>query len=200
MPIATEFRQVIRRLLRSPMFTAVTILTIAIGIGANSAVFSVVNGILLKPLPYADPGALIAVWQTAPRINLTRMDLSPSDFFTFRDENRSFQKFGLWNSGSVAVTGSTAPEQVRCIFMTQGTLDALGIQPALGRWFTAADDDPASAGTAILTHDYWQRKFGGDSAVLGAHLVVDGKPTSVAGVMPPSFRFLEEKPDLILPM
>jgi putative ABC transport system permease protein len=200
MPIATEFRQVVRRLLRSPMFTAVTILTIAIGIGANSAVFSVVNGILLKPLPYPEPGALIAVWQTAPRINLNKMELSPSDFFTFRDENRSFQHFGLWNGGSVAVTGRAAPEQVRSIFLTQGTLDALGVRPALGRWFSASDDDPASAETAILTHDYWQRKFGGDPNILSAHLVVDGKPTAVAGVMPPNFHFLDEKPDLILPM
>ncbi len=200
MPLATEIRQVVRRLMRSPMFTVVTLLTIAIGVGANSAVFSVVNGVLLKPLPYPDPDSLISVWQTAPRLNLPKLESSPSDFFTFREENRSFQQFGIWSGGSVAVTGSAAPEQVRCVFVTEGTLNALGIRPALGRWFSTADDDPGSPETVILTHDYWQRKFGGDPAILSAHLVVDGKPTSVAGVMPPSFRFLEEKSDLILPM
>jgi predicted permease len=199
-PLATEIRQVVRRLMRSPMFTVVTLLTIAIGVGANSAVFSVVNGVLLKPLPYPDPDSLISVWQTAPRLNLPKLESSPSDFFTFREENRSFQQFGIWSGGSVAVTGSAAPEQVRCVFVTEGTLNALGIRPALGRWFSTADDDPGSPETVILTHDYWQRKFGGDPAILSAHLVVDGKPTSVAGVMPPSFRFLEEKSDLILPM
>ena len=199
MTIFTEIRQVVRRLLRAPMFTAVTLLTIAIGVGANSAVFSVVNGVLLKPLPYTDPGALIGVWQTAPRLNIKDLEASPSDYFTFREENRTFQQFGVWTGGSVAVTGQAAPEQVRCLSVTEGTLNALGVRPALGRWFTPADDTPGTPETAILTYGYWQRKFGGNPAALGSQLVIDGKLTSVAGVMPPSFRFLDEKPDLILP-
>src|SRR5450631_667489 len=124
MTFVSEIRQVVRRLMRSPMFTVVTLLTIAIGVGANSAVFSVVNGILLKPLPYHDPGALISVWQTAPRLNLKDLEASPSDYFTFREENRTFEQFGLWDGGSVAVTGRASPEQVRCLFMTEGTLNA----------------------------------------------------------------------------
>ena len=152
MTLATEIRQVARRLMHSPMFTIVTLLTIAIGIGANSAIFSVVNGVLLKPLPYPDAGALIAVWQTAPRLNLKDMEASPSDYFVFRQENHTFQQFGVWHGGSVAVTGRAAPEQVRSLFVTQGTLDALGVPPTLGRWFTPADDDPASPATAILTY------------------------------------------------
>src|SRR5450631_4124051 len=100
MTIVHEMRQVIRRLLRSPMFTAVTLLTIAIGVGANSAVFSVVNGVLLKPLPYPDPGALIGVWQTSSRLNIKDLSASPSDYFTFREENKTFQQFGIWDGGS----------------------------------------------------------------------------------------------------
>ena len=123
MTVASEIRQVVRRLMRSPMFTVVTLLTIAIGVGANSAVFSVVNGVLLKPLPYPDPGALIGVWQTAPRLNLKDLEASPSDYFTFREENRTFQEFGVWTGGTVAVTGRAAPEQVRCLFVTEGTLE-----------------------------------------------------------------------------
>ena len=204
MTVVSEIRQVVRRLMRSPMFTVVTLLTIAIGIGANSAVFSVVNGVLLKPLPYPDPGALISVRQTAPRINLKDLANSPAGYFTFREENRTFQQFGVWTGGTVAVTGQAGyplgPEQVRCLYVTEGTLNALGVRPALGRWFTLPDDDPAAPETAILTYGYWQRKFGGNPAAVGGQLLIDGKPTGVAGVMPQSFRFLDEKPDLILPM
>ena len=195
-----EIRHVMRRLMRSPMFTMVTLLTIAIGVGANSAVFSVVNGVLLKPLPYADPGALIGVWQTSARLNIKKLEASPSDYFTFREENRTFQAFGVWNGGSVAVTGQVTPEQVRCLFVTEGTLNALGVQPALGRWFNQSDDSPATPETVILTYGYWQRKFAGNPAVLGGQLVADGKPRVIVGVMPQSFRFLDEKPELILPI
>ncbi|MBZ5725010.1 MAG: ABC transporter permease [Acidobacteriia bacterium] len=200
MTVTNEIRQVVRRLLRSPMFAIVTMLTIAIGVGANSAVFSVVNGVLLKPLPYSDPGALIAVWQTAPRLNLKDLNASPSDYFTFREENRTFQRFGVWSGDSVAVTGRAAPEQVPCLLVTEGTLDALGVPPALGRWFTPADDGPAAPETVILSYGFWQRRFGGDPAAVGGHLIVDGKVREIAGVMPQSFRFLDEKADLILPL
>ncbi len=200
MAVLTEIRQVVRRLVRSPMFTVVTLLTIAIGVGANSAVFSVVNGVLLKPLPYPNPGALISTMQTAPRLDIKDLSASPSDYFTFREENKTFEQFGLWGGGSVAVTGRAAPEQVRCLYVTQGTLDALGIRPALGRWFTASDDNPSSPETVILSYGYWQRKFGGDPSAVGGQLKIDGKLTGIAGVMPQSFVFLDDKPDLLLPM
>ena len=105
------------------MFTLVTLLTIAIGVGANSAVFSVVTGVLLKPLPYPEPAALIGVWQTSTPLNIKDLNASPSDYFTFREENRTFQAFGLWNGGSVAVTGQAAPEQVQSLVVTEGTLN-----------------------------------------------------------------------------
>ena len=200
MAVVDEIRQVVRRLMRSPMFTVVTLLTIAIGVGANSAVFSVVNGVLLKPLPYPDPGALIGVWQTAPRLNLKDLEASPSDYFTFRDESRTFQEFGVWTGDTVAVTGRASPEQVRCLLVTEGTLNALGVRPALGRWFTPSDDNPASPETVILSYGYWQRKFGGDPSAIGGQLTINGKITTVAGVMPQTFYFLDEKPDLLLPM
>jgi putative ABC transport system permease protein len=199
MTIHSEIRNVARRSMRSPMFTTVTLLTIAIGVGANTAVFSVVNGVLLKPLPYPEPARLIGVWQTSSRLNIKDLNASPSDYFTFREENRTFQHLGLWSGGSVAVTGQAAPEMVRCMIVTEGTLNAMGVQPALGRWFTAQDDTPAAPETAILTYGYWQRKFGGNAAAIGGQLVVDGKPTGVVGVMPQSFQFMDEKPDLILP-
>jgi predicted permease len=162
--------------------------------------FSVINGILLKPLPYRDPDALVGVWQTAPGLNIKDLELSPSDYFTFRDENRSFEHIGVWNGGSVSVTGLGPPERVQSLFVTEGTLNALGVQPALGRWFNPKDDSPESPDTVILTHGYWQRRFGGEASAIGRRLLVDGKAREIIGVMPQHFRFLEEKPSLILPM
>ena len=195
-----RFRHVFRRLMRSPMFTAVTLLTVGIGVGANTAMFSVINGILFKPLPYPDSDALVAAWQTAPALNLQKVEASPSDYFTFREENRSFSEFGVWNGGSISVTGLAAPEQVPSVFVTQGTLNALGIPPFLGRLFTEKDDSAGSPETVILTHGYWQRHFGGNTAVLGKRIVADGVAREIIGVMPAHFRFLEEKPDLIFPL
>ena len=104
MSFKTQLKHVSRRLMRSPMFTVVTLLTLGIGVGANTAIFSVINGILLKPLPYPNPERLAGVWQRAPGIGIENMNLSPSDYFTFREESRTFQEFGMWTSGSVSVT------------------------------------------------------------------------------------------------
>jgi predicted permease len=181
------------------MFTIVTVLTIAIGVGANAAIFSVVNGILLKPLPYPEPERLVAVRETSPVINLKEMELAPADYFTFREENRTFERFGLWNSDRDTVTGLGAPEQVPVINVTADTLPALGTRPALGRWFTDRDDAPGAARTVMLSHGYWQRKFGGASSAIGRGIRVDGRLCEIIGVMPGGFRLLDQKADLILP-
>src|SRR5215831_12458238 len=103
--VTRPVQRVSRRLLRSPMFTIVTVLTIALGIGANTAIFSVVNGILLKPLPYSEPSRLVSVWQNSTVINLPDLNVSPSDYFTFREENRSFEQLGMWDGGRSTITG-----------------------------------------------------------------------------------------------
>ena len=195
-----NLRQVLRRLKHSPTFTGVTILTIAIGVGANSAIFGVVNGILLKPFPYPEPEALVALWDTAPKINLPKLNLSPADYFIFKEQNRSFSSFGVWNGGTVTVTGKDRPEQVRNINVTEGVLTALSVAPASGRAFTEKDTKPGSPDTVILTHAYWQRKFGGDPSALGRPLLANGTPREIIGVMPAHFRFLTENPDVILPL
>ena len=199
-PLGTQLKHILRNLRRSPLFTAVALITIAVGIGANTAIFSVVNGILLKPLPYPDPGALVSVWQKAPALGIGEIDASPSDYFTFREENHTFQNIGVWNSGSVSITGMAAPEQVRNIWVTVGVLDAIGIAPELGRVFTAKDDSPENPATAMLTYGYWQRRFGGDRSVIGRQIRVDGRLDEIIGVMPQHFSFLEPNLDLILPM
>ncbi|MEO7143695.1 MAG: ABC transporter permease, partial [Bryobacteraceae bacterium] len=196
---AEQLRHVLRSLLRSPMFTAVTLLTIGIGVGANTAIFSVIDGVLLKPLPYPQPERLVSVWQTSQLAGLKDLELSPADYFTFREENRTFLQFGMWDGGNVTITGIATPERVRTVSVTDGALDALGIQPMLGRWFTAKEDEPGSPGRVMLSYGFWQRKFGGDPSVLGRQLRIDGEAKEIIGVMPASFRFLEEKPDLLLP-
>src|SRR5258708_39118791 len=174
--------------MRSPLFTIVTLITIGVGVGANTAIFSVINGILLKPLPYPDPERLVSVWQAAPGLNLPEMNLAPSDYFTFREENRTFEQFGIWSNDNVAVTGLSSPEQVPGIDVTEGTLNALGIQPALGRLFTASDDSPESPEPVILSYGYWQRRFGGDRSAIGQQIPVDGTSKQIIVVLPQNLR------------
>jgi len=182
------------------MFTAITLITLAVGIGANTAIFSVLNGVLLKPLPYPNPDQLVGVWETAPGLGWTDANASPSTYFTFREENRTFQDTGIWRTDSVSVTGTGEPELVESLMVTDGTLPILGIQPIRGRWFSQKDDLPGSPGTVMLTYGYWQRKFGGDSSVLGRRIIIDGEAREVVGVMPQRFRFMNRNVTLIMPL
>jgi predicted permease len=175
--------------------------TLALGIGANTAIFSVVNGVLIKPLPYPDAQALVGVWHVAPGVAGIRGDLnfSPAMYFTYREENRTFREVGLWSNGGASVTGLAEPEQVQALFVTYGTLSALGVQPAVGRWFSQADDTPGTPETVMLAYGHWQRRFAGSASVVGRTLTVDSRPRTVIGVMPRDFRFLNSNADLILP-
>jgi putative ABC transport system permease protein len=195
-----EVKPVVRRLMRSPMFTAITLITLAVGIGANTAIFSVLNGVLLKPLPYPNPDQLVGVWETAPGMGWAEANASPSTYFTFREENHTFQDTGIWRTDSVNVTGTGEPEQVQSLMVTDGTLPILGIQPIRGRWFSQKDDLPGSPGTVMLTYGYWQRKFGGDPAVLGRRIIIDGEAREVVGVMPQRFQFMNRDVTLIMPL
>ena len=142
--LRNQLRQVLRRLARAPMFTVLTLVTLAAGVGANTVVFSVLEGVLLKPLPYPRAEDLVGVWLTAPGIHLKEVDLSPSDYFVFREQGRSFKDIGLYTGDSVSVTGIAEPEQVSALLVTDGTLALLGVQPMLGREFSREND---SAGT-----------------------------------------------------
>ena len=192
--------QVLRRLRRTPGFAAIAVLTVALGIGANTAIFSVIESVLLKPLPLPGAQELVGVWHLAPGIPGMKENIncSPTMYFTYRQESRTFQNFGLWDNGGASITGLAEPEQVQALLVTYGVLDALGVQPAAGRWFSQADDTPGSPETIILTYGYWQRRFGG-KPVVGRVLTVDSKPHAVVGVMPRDFRFLNSKADVLLP-
>lgn len=196
-----QIRQVFRRLRRAPLFTSITLITLSAGIAANVVVFSVLDSVLLKPLPYPHSEELIGVWHSAPGLNIPELIASPSDYFIYREQNHSFQDIGLYDGDSVSLTGAGEPEQLRALDVTDGTLPILGIPPLLGRGFTRDDDLPGAPETVMLTYGFWQRKFGGARSIIGQTIMLDAKPRQVIGVMPPRFHFLDmEDPALILPM
>jgi putative ABC transport system permease protein len=189
-----------RALRRSPGFTVVATLTLAVGIGATTAMFSVVNGILLRPLPYPEQDRLIEVVHQAPGVGIGRLYASSAVYFTYADHNRTFDGVAYWDwdQSPVTVTGSGDPEAVQSLEMTHEALALLGADPILGRRFTPEDDRPGSAPTVMISHGYWQRKLGGADPV-GKMLVVDGVPRQIIGVLPPSFQFFRYPADLFYP-
>ena len=188
-----RLKQILRRLMQLPMFTGVAVITLAIGIGANTAIFSVAEGVLLKPLPFAHAEQLVAVDHAAPGVNLKSVGAAPFLYFTYRDEGRSFQDIGLWESDTVSVTGLAQPEEIKSLHVTDGFLAILGVQPALGRSFSRKDDEPGSPQTVILTAGYWRSKFGGDPSAIGRRILLDGRAREIIGVMPDTFRFLDRR-------
>jgi predicted permease len=196
-----DIRYGLRQLRRNPGFTAVAVITLALGIGATTAIFSVVNGVLIKPLPYLHPEQLVSVLLNAAGLNQRNVGLGPSDYFTYRDQNRTLQDIGLYKDDRDNVTGLGQPERVRELEVTDRLLPILGIPPSLGRWFDRQDGMPSSPRTAILTYGYWESQFGGDRNVIGRTIVLDGEPYQIIGVMPKRFHFLDEPdPALILPL
>jgi len=194
-----ELAVVGRRLLRNPLFSIIAVATLAIGIGANTAIFSLVNGILLKPLPFDHPDELVGIWHKAPGLGFDQVNQSPALHFTYLDEGQSFSEIGMWDNSTASVTGLDEPEEVETMRVTEGTFRALRVQPALGRRFTAEDDSPGAPLTVILSYDYWQTRFGGDPGVLGQTLTVDARPREIIGVMPADARFLAYDPAFYLP-
>jgi predicted permease len=197
-----QLRQAFRRLARAPLFTAITLITLAVGIGANTVVFSVVEGVLLKPLSYPKPDELIGVWTKAPGINIPgKLNIAPFLYFTFRDQNTTLQDFGVYNNNDVSVTGVGQPEHVPGLDVTDATLPLLGVKPALGRLFTRRDDAPDAPKTVILAYGYWQRRFGGNNSVIGRTLTIEGKAHEIIGVLPEQFQFLDQRQvELYLPI
>jgi predicted permease len=196
-----ELRQVLRRLGRAKLFTAVVILTLAAGVGANAVIFGVLESVLLKPLPYPKPQELVGVWLNAPGIGIKELNLSPSTYLITREQGESFQDVGLYTGDSVSVTGSGSPEQVDGVDMTDGVLGLVGARPALGRLFTRADMETSSPATIIITHGYWAHKFGSDPKVIGRTMVADGKPREIIGVLGKDFSFINhEEMQFVLPL
>lgn len=196
-----QLKQVFRRLARSPLFTTIILITVAVGVGANTVVFSIVEGVLLKPLSYPQPDRLIGVWYKAPAINIPKLNIAPFVYFIDREQNKTLQDIGMYDGASFSVTGGAQPEQLNGLAVTDGTLPILGVQPAYGRLFTKIDDSPNAPKTVLLAYGYWQRHFGGDRSVIGRTLTLDGEPHEIIGILPQDFHFLDRySVDLFVPM
>lgn len=189
----------LRRLFKSPAFALTALITVGAAIGANALIFSVVNGVILKPLPYANPSALVGVWLVAPGVMAGPLQQSAATYFMLRDSAETFQELGLWSGGSATITGRGEPEQVETLNVTDGTFDALGIRPVLGREFTPEDDTPKGPNVVMVTHQYWQRALGANPSAVGQSIMVNGTAREVIGVLPADFKFLRTNPLLIVP-
>ena len=203
--ILADLKFAFRRLRKSPGFAVTVLLTLAIGIGANTTVFSVVNGVLLKPLPYPEPQHLVSLRLNAPGAPgladfRDELRLSASMYLTFAAHNRAFQSVGVWQPGAASITGVSQPEQVDTALITDGILQTFNVPPVAGQWLTAADQDPHANGRVMLSYGYWQRRFGGDPNVVGRVISVDSQPRQIAGVMPRGFKILNYNFDLLVPL
>jgi putative ABC transport system permease protein len=197
-----EFRHALRRLRHNPTFSITVVLTLALGIGATTAVFSVVNGVVLKPLPYPDSDKVVTVGHSAlfAGVRGNEFPFSPQWLEVYGSNNRTFEEIGIIGGGQAAITGNGDPVQASTYLVSAGALRALAVQPALGRWFSNQDDRPGAPETVILSNAYWQQNLGADPGVVGTTITVDGRPREVIGVMPPRFNYVGEPMDLILPL
>jgi predicted permease len=200
-----DVRYAVRALRRRPGFSAVVLLTLGVGLGANVAIFAVVNGVLIKPLAYPESERLVGVWHVAPGApGLASVSgdlrLSASMYFTYSEQNTTFDALGVWYAVSAAVTGASEPEEVRAVVVSDGTLQALGVPPLAGRALAAADQDLKAPEAVLLGYRYWQRRFAGSTNVIGRSLTLDARPREIVGVMPQGFTVVQDEADVIVPI
>jgi predicted permease len=188
-----QFKQVFRRLARAPLFTTITLITLAVGIGANTVVFSVVEGVLLKPLTYPHADELVGVWYHVPGIPIDRLPMAPFLYFIEREQGTTFEDIGVYNYDGMSITGVGEPEHVLGFDVTDGALPLLGARPVLGRVFTRRDDTAGAPQTVILSYGYWRKKFGASPSVIGRPITIDGKTREIIGVLPKDFHFLDSQ-------
>ena len=186
--VIRDIRYAIRALVRTPGFTAVAALTLALGIGANTAIFSVVNGVLLRPMPFEDPDQLVAVRSTAPGLGYDDFSMSPGIYVQYK-EAEIFEELALLNRTAVNVTGDGNPERIDASFASRTLFPTLGVSPLLGRNFTEEEDLPEGPQVVVISHAIWQTRYSGSRDVLGRTLQVDGVTREIVGVMPEGFGF-----------
>jgi predicted permease len=187
-----DLRFALRTLARTPGFTLVAVLSLALGIGANSAIFSVARALLLKPLPYANAERLVILWNTSPGLGITEDWFSTAQYFDIRNGSTTFDQLAIAIGGNENLTGQGDPARVGAIRVSSNLLSMLGARPSLGRLFLPEDDVPGRSGTAVLGHGTWTRRFGADPGVIGRAITLNGEPYTVVGVLPASFALPRE--------
>ncbi len=199
----------VRTLLKNPGFTAAAVLSLAIGIGANSAIFSVINALLLRPLPYQDAERLVILWSRSPGLNIPQDWFSPGQYLDVKTQNQVFEDTAIAIGGSFNFTGQGEPEHIDGARISSSLVPLLGAQPLLGRTFTAEEDVPGKPPVVVLSHGFWQRRFGGNRDIVGQSLTLNGTSFAIIGVMPASFSLNKEifpavngieTADLLLPL
>ena len=185
-----DLRYGLRMLLHKPGFAAVAVITLALGIGANTAIFSVVNAVLLRPLPYREPGKLVRVYTEFPTMDLKKFWMSPPEFLDIHNEADSWESIGAWTTtGRNVATSTDEPVRVTAAIITRGLIDALGVQPVIGRNFTPEEDRNGGPLSALISDGLWRRAFGKQPDIVGKQIQINSQPTTVVGVMPPGFVF-----------
>jgi putative ABC transport system permease protein len=188
--LLADLRYAVRTLRKSPVFTAATVLTMALTIGANTAIFSVVYAVLIRPMPFAAPDRLMQVAEKNDRLNIPNFAASVLNYLSWKEQNRSFQDLGAIGGGIYTLTGRGDPEQFNGATLTPSMLPILGIQPVLGRGFRPGDDLPGAAPVALISEALWRRRFAGERSAVGAHITLNGVDYTVVGVAPPGLPFL----------
>jgi len=184
-----DLRYGARMLMKKPGFTLIAVITLALGIGANTAIFSVVNAVLLRPLRYSDPNRLAQVWQNFPQSGANQVPISAPEFLDYKDQNRVFERMAAFRPQGFTLTSGGEPERVLGLRVSADLFPLLGVAPALGRAFLPEEDQLGGPRAVLLSHGFWQRRFGSDTALIGRSLALDGESFTVVGVMPPGFQF-----------
>ena len=195
-----DLRYGARILLKQPAITLVAVVTLALGIGANTAIFSLVNGILLRPLPFRDPDRVVQLIQASPKLGLATWGVSQADFAAYREQNRSFESVALYNSTAINLTGAGEPERLPMTSVTADFFKVFGVSPVLGRTFVEGEDTKDRNLVCVISYAFWQRRFGGDPNIAGRMLNLNNTPTQIVGVMPADFKFPRLEIDLWMPM
>ena len=187
-----DVRYAVRQVRKAPGFALVAVITLTLGIGANTAIFSVVNGVLLRSLPLHDPDRVVRVWHTPPQASfpgISTFSVSPANFLDWQVQNHVFASMAIYGFRGFTLTGGDKPEQVDASSVSSGFFSTLGVQPMVGRVFSPDEDQPGHANVVVLSHHFWREHFGSNRDIVGHNITLDGTSYLVAGVMPPSFRF-----------
>ena len=195
-----DIRYAIRGLRKQPGFTIVAVLTLALGIGANTAIFSVVNAVLLKPIGFKDPDRLAIIWEDAAFAGFPRNTPAPANFFDWKNQNRSFEDMAATATRSFNLTGDGEPERVAAHAVTANFFPLIGVQPLLGRAFSEEEDRPGSNRVALLSHQLWKSRYGGANDIVDKNIQLNGEAYTVVGVMPAGFQFLDKEVRLWVPL
>jgi len=198
--LLNDLRYGARILLKQPAFTLVAVVTLALGIGANTAIFSLVHGILLRPLPFREPDRVVRLIQASPKLGLATWGVSQADFAAYREQNRSFETTAIYNNSAINLTGDGEPERLPIVNVTADFFKVFGVIPLLGRTFVEGEDTPGRNLVCVISYAFWQRRFGGDPNIAGRTINLNNTPTQVVGVMPAEFKFPRLEIDLWIPL